>query len=106
MKVRVCDDHVEKFLSSFDVPARARIAKTIHLLESFGASIGMPHSRSMGSGLFELRIRGQFEIRIFYMFFQNEAIVLHGYKKQSRKTPKKELEIAKKKMNYLTAHNV
>lgn len=102
MEIRVFDNHVEKFLSSFDIHTRTRISKTVHLLELFGANIGMPHSRSMGNGLFELRVRGQFEIRIFYTFFQNAAILLHGYKKQSDKAPKKELTIARSKTSCLT----
>ncbi len=106
MEVRVFHANTKKFLSSFDIPTRARIAKTIRLLELFGSEIGMPHSKKIGKGMFELRIRGRQEIRIFYVFFHNEAVLLHGYKKQSQKTPVKEMHIAEKNKELLTEYNV
>lgn len=106
MEVRVFDSNVEKFLSSFDLPTRARIAKTIHLLELFGQNIGMPHSKNIGKGIFELRVRGRQEVRIFYVFFHGEAILLHGYKKQSQKIPVKEIRIAERNRGRLTRYNV
>ena len=102
MEVHVFDNHVEKFLSSFDLPTRARIAKTVHLLELFGPHIGMPHSKSIGRGMFELRIRGRQEIRMFYVFFHDDAVLLHGYKKQSQKIPVKEIRVAERNRKLLT----
>ncbi len=39
------------------------------LLSEFGPQLGMPHSRAMGDGLFELRPKGKQGIgRVFYCF--------------------------------------
>jgi len=58
----------------------------------------MPHSKSVGRSLFELRIRGQQEIRLIYTFSSNRVIILHGFVKKSQKMPKKELVIAQQKL--------
>ena len=55
----------------------------------------MPHSKALGSGLYELRIRGKEEIRIFYCFTSERTIyLLHVIKKQAQQTPKKDLDLA------------
>lgn len=60
----------------------------------------MPHTRTMGGGLFELRLRGGEGIaRIFYCTVVGRRIVmLHQFIKKSDKTPKRELEVAWRRM--------
>ena len=67
----------------------------------FGSNLGMPHSRAMSDGLFELRVKGQEGIaRVFYCTLINKRIVmLHGFIKKSQKTPAKELKIARYRMS-------
>ena len=62
----------------------------------FGPNLGMPHTRAMGEGLFELRVRGQEGIaRVFYCtMVQRRIVMLHAFIKKSQKTPKRELNIA------------
>jgi len=66
----------------------------------FGPNLGMPHSRSMGGGLFELRPHGREGIgRAFYCFVVGQrVIILHAFIKKTQGTPKKELKIARKRM--------
>jgi len=45
-----------------------------------------------------LRIRGQQEIRLIYVFGSNRAIILHGFIKKSQKIPQKELIVAQQKL--------
>ena len=55
-----------------------------------------PLSKSLGKGLFELRVKAS---RIFYCFKPGRVIVLlHGFTKKSQKTPQREIEIALKRM--------
>ena len=65
--------------------------KTINLLEEFGERLRMPHSKYIRSNLFELRVRGKQEIRIFYCFGKNGAYLLHGFIKKSQNTPNREI---------------
>jgi phage-related protein len=73
-------------------------------MELFGPDLGMPHTRAMGGGLFELRIKAAEGIaRVFYCTVVNRRIViLHQFVKKSDKTPPKELEIARRRMKEVT----
>ena len=83
------------------LPAGLR-AQFIHLTErmiEFGPNLGMPHTRAMGGGLFEMRLKAKEGIaRIFFCLLPNRSIVmLHGYIKKSNKAPATELKIARKR---------
>ena len=86
---------IEKFLDSIEVQSRAKTLSILELLSENGNLLGMPHSKSLNNGLFELRIKSKQNIRIFYIFTKYKKIyLLHGFIKTSQKTPKKELEKA------------
>lgn len=79
------------------------LARYIHLTDrmiEFGPDLGMPHTRAMGTGLFELRLKSQEGIgRIFYCTLVGRRIVmLHQFVKKADKTPPKELVIALRRM--------
>lgn len=65
-----------------------------------GPNLGMPHSKAMGDGLFELRMKAPEGIgRVFYCAVVGETIVmLHTFLKKTRKTPVRELAVARKRM--------
>ena len=69
-----------------------------------GPNLGMPYTKAMGDGLFEIRIKGREGIaRIFYCTQVNhEIVMLHSFIKKTQATPKKELEIAKKHLKEVT----
>jgi phage-related protein len=66
----------------------------------FGPNLGMPFTRPMGKGLFEIRARGKEGIgrAFFCTVIDQRIIILHAFIKKSDKTPKKELDIARKRM--------
>ena len=78
----------------------ANFLHVIGLLEEFGPHIGMPYTRRMGSGLFEVRARGKEGIgRAMYCALPGrELMVLTTFIKKSKKTPQKELGLARKRM--------
>ena len=65
-----------------------------------GPHIGMPYTRAMGDGLFEIRLSGKDGIaRVFYCTIEKyEIMVLHSFVKKSQATPHKELQLARKRM--------
>jgi len=69
-------------------------------MEVYGPDLGMPHTRAMGEGLFELRLKAAEGIaRVFYCTMVGRKIViLHHFIKKTDKTPSKELEIARRRM--------
>ena len=89
---------VESFFLKQHASAQAKMLHLFELLELYGSQLGMPHSKQLGSGIYELRIRGKEEIRIFYSFKQKTIYLLHAFKKQTQKTPRKELEVAIKRL--------
>ena len=65
----------------------------------YGWPVGMPLVRKMEPNLWELRSRLHDGIaRTFFTMLGNEMILLHGFVKKSAKTPKDELEVARKRM--------
>ena len=73
------------------------------LLEEFGPSLRMPHSKALSDGLFELRANGREGIgRVFYCFLiGQQVVVLHGFVKKTQKTPQRELKQAMRVMNMI-----
>ena len=69
-------------------------------MEIYGPDLGMPHTRAMGDGLFELRLKAAEGIaRVFYCTVVGRRIVmLHQFIKKSEKIPRKELAIARKRL--------
>jgi len=74
-------------------------------MEIHGPDLGMPHTRAMGGGLFELRIKAAEGIaRVFYCTVVERRIVfLHQFVKKTDKTPPKELQIARVRMTEVTS---
>ena len=69
-------------------------------MEVFGPDLGMPHTRAIGEGLFELRLKATEGIaRIFYCTMVGKKIVmLHQFIKKTDKTPTREIETARRRM--------
>lgn len=86
-------------IEALPVGMRASYARLTELLEEFGLELRMPHSRAMGSGLFELRPRGREGIaRVFYCTkVGRKIIILHSFIKKTNETPKRELDIARRR---------
>jgi len=78
----------------------ARFLRYAERMELYGPDLGMPHTRAMGEGLFELRLKvAEGIVRVFYCTLVGRRIViLHQFIKKSEKTPRKERKIARKRM--------
>ncbi len=90
---------VEEFIKSLDKITSPKINHHVRLLMGFGPFLGMPYSKKLTKDLYELRIRGKQEIRIIYSFKSNDIILLHAFKKQSQKTPQKEIQTALRRLD-------
>ncbi len=69
-------------------------------MEVYGPDLGMPHTRAMGGGLFELRLKATEGIaRVLYCTMIGKRImILHQFTKKTKKTPPKELALARRRM--------
>ena len=94
-----------EFLDSLDVKMRAKMVRTIVLLQQNGTSLREPYSKPLKDGIFELRAKVGTDIsRVLYFFFIGHKIVLtNEFVKKSQKTPSAEIERARKyKTEYLS----
>ncbi len=79
------------------------LARYLHLTDlmlEFGSNLGMPHTKAIEGGLFELRVKGKEGIaRVFYCTrVEKRIVMLHVFVKKTQKTPKKELKLAIQRM--------
>jgi len=102
MEIQIFDESLEKFIKSLEKPTIAKVLRTIDLLELFGSQLGMPHAKKISNQLFELRIRGKQEVRVFYTFYKSKIVLLHGFIKKSAKIPQREISNVFKKLGRLT----
>lgn len=89
---------VQEFLDSLDVKMRAKMVRTILMLEANGYELREPYSKSLSSekGIMELRAKVGSDIsRVLYFFIiGRKAVLTNGFIKKTQKTPKSEIEKA------------
>lgn len=101
MEIHILDASLEKFIKSLEKPTIAKMLRIIDLLEKFGHNLGLPHSKKVCGQLYELRIRGAQEVRIFYIFRKSRTFLLHGFIKKSQRIPRREIRVALEKARQL-----
>jgi len=75
-------------------------------MTEFGPNLGpLPHTDAFGGGLFELRLKGAEGIaRVFFCtLIDKDIVMLHCFVKKSQKTPAKELNIARNRLQEIKA---
>ena len=86
-------EEVEAWLDKLSKQQLKSVAKELRLVELVGNQLKLPHSCSLGAGLFELRER-QHGYRVYYTFDQGQLIVLlHAGDKKSQA---KDIKLARK----------
>ncbi|WP_296484834.1 type II toxin-antitoxin system RelE/ParE family toxin [Rhodoferax sp.] len=90
-------------LDAWPVGLKARYLALLMRMTEHGPDLGMPHTRAMGNGLFEVRVKaGEGIGRAFYCTMVGKRIVvLHGFIKKTDKTPAKEMAIAHDRLKEL-----
>jgi len=95
---------VQDFIFKMQPSTQGKMTRLLDMLENFGPELTMPHTRPMGGGLYELRVRGRQEVRIFYIFAKGSTIyLLHAFQKKSQETPKKELALARQRQTEINS---
>ncbi|GHV24333.1 hypothetical protein FACS189465_1390 [Clostridia bacterium] len=88
----------EDFIKTLEKKMRTKVLKTIKILKENGTNLREPYSSHLDDGIFELRIQFGSDItRVLYFFLIGKKIVLtNGFAKKTQKTPKPEIDKAKK----------
>ncbi len=99
-KITYFNTKIKKETLSFPRSIPANLFRTFKLIEDFGPALGDPHTKPLGSGLFEIRAKGKEGIgrSLFCAVNGKEIIILHSFIKKAQKTPKKEIDLAGKRM--------
>ena len=94
------NNKVEQETLNFPPGILANFLHIAEMIEEFGPTIGKPYTAPMGGGLFEIRAKGKEGIgrSLYCMLKGREIIILHSFIKKTQKTPKKELDLAIKRM--------
>jgi phage-related protein len=91
---------VQEFIDALDIKTKAKVARTVDLLEEFGINLSMPYAEHIESNLWELRTRlANSRYRIIYFLNTGKVFVLlHGFVKKTRKISKTDLQIARNRL--------
>ncbi|MGG7091787.1 type II toxin-antitoxin system RelE/ParE family toxin [Campylobacter sp. 1BO] len=81
----------------------ANMSHIIALFKEYGNQIGEPQTKSIGSGLFEIRAKGSEGIarRIYCYEVDTVIYILKVFVKKSNKISAKELEVARRRLKEL-----
>jgi phage-related protein len=82
------------------VGVRAYYVRLAERMCVFGPNLGMPFTRSMGQGLFEMRARSREGIgrAFFCTVVEHRIVILHATIKKSQKTPQRDLDVARTRL--------
>ena len=100
---------VSEFVATLSPHAKAKFIRALELLEEYGLLLREPWVKSIRSipKLRELRFKVFGDIYRFFFFpvTGRRLILLHGFKKKSQETPRRELHTAKARMkDYIQRH--
>lgn len=91
---------VADYLGMLPLKDRARVSRTVALLEDYGPALKMPHARRLQGKVWELRIDGRpNSYRVLYAAVPGRKFVLlHVFAKKTEKTPRREIETAERRL--------
>ena len=89
------DPRVDKEIRSLEKKENSRVVKLIELFRDYGFDLTEPYLKKLTVNLWELR-SGRW--RLLFGIVKSEAIIVNIFLKKTRKTPKKEIELAKQRL--------
>ncbi len=99
-KVTFYNSKVEAQVLNFPSGILANFLHIAEMIENLGPNLGKPYVGSLGSGLYGIRAKGKEGIgrSMYCTVAGKEIVILHSFVKKSQKTPKKDLDLPKKRM--------
>ncbi len=94
------DRPAEAWLRDQTAKVQARFAWVFDLLEEHGTNVGEPHVAPLRDKIWEVRpeIQGVQYRLLYFAASRRRFVMLHGFKKKTRRTPARELEVAEQRM--------
>ena|ERR1700761_5082200 len=100
-KIEFYNEKVKNNIKEWPEGILAKFLWIVDMIEKFGPhEVDMPHIKSLGQGLFEVRVKANEGIgRALFCITRGQIIiVLNELIKKTQKTPLSELELAQKRM--------
>lgn len=92
---------VREWLKLLSAVERKTVGEDIKTVQ-FGWPLGMPLVRSLGGGIWEVRVRLENRIvRILFVLDGSTMVLLHGFIKKTQATPQADLDLAKDRLKQL-----
>ena len=89
---------VADYLEDLDVAATAKVRTHLRVLAAEGPMSPTLDTRHLGGGLWELKVQSHMgKHRVFYSVHDELLWLLHAITKKSPKTPKSDIELARKR---------
>ena len=106
-KIRYYSQTVLRDILELPDTLAARYVVLSRRMVAMGPNLGEPHTKAMGQGLFELRLKGSEGIaRVLYCTqVGRRIVVLHSFVKKSNRTPARELAAAVNRMQEVRREN-
>lgn len=94
------NEKVKRQIRLFPVGIQTNLTYILELIEELGPNLGRPHTAPLGKGLFEIRAKGKEGVSrsFFCTHHKKEIVILHSIVKKTSKTPKKDSDLAIKRM--------
>lgn len=88
---------VDDDLADMPPAIAARMLKLLDMMQAYGGNLGMPHTKPLGGGLFELRAKAKDGIGrgLFCYVSGKQMVILCVFVKKADKLPKHYLDLAK-----------
>ncbi len=99
-KITFYSEKVEAQTLKLPAGILANFLHIAEMIEDLGPNLGKPYVGKLDSGLYEIRAKGKEGIArsVYCTVKGREIVILHSFIKKSQKTPKKDLNLAKKRM--------
>jgi len=88
----------QEFLDSLEPKMNAKMVGLMEILEEKGRSLREPYPAPLEDGIFELRATQGSNISraLFFFYVEGRIVITHGFIKKTQKTPRAQIELAKK----------
>ena len=96
---------VDSEIEALPVKLRARLIRLLEVVENVGLeALRGPHVKHLAGKLWELRVKveGGIARGIYVTVAEKRVVILHVFAKKSRRTPRRVLETARKRMQQVT----
>lgn len=93
---------VRDWIKSLPVEDRRIVGTDLQKVE-FGMPLRLPYCRNIGHGLWEVRsnLTDSRIGRVIFALVGGEMVLLHGFIKKTRKTPKQDIDLARQRLKEL-----